>query len=105
VGLLFLLPAWVGIGMAHEVSEFMGCVESAPRCVSLVAAQDDDRAHALGMTEGIDASVRDLQASHENSVCLQMTYQVAYRSIRKIPRTAEFTCRLGELLLIGVRTD
>jgi hypothetical protein len=70
VRLLLLLPSGISVGMAHEVSELMGYVESASGSVSLVAAQDDNRAGTLGVAEGIDATVCDFQSGYENSVCL-----------------------------------
>jgi hypothetical protein len=102
VGLLLLLPARIGIWVAHEVPKLMGRVKAAPSRVPLVATEDDDWARSLGVAEGVDALVRNLQSCHDDSVRFQVPDQVADGSVRQAPCSTEFGRRLGELRLVGV---
>jgi hypothetical protein len=82
VRLLFLRPTWVGIGMAHQVPEFVCRVESATRRIPFVATEDYDGPYTLGMAECVNAPVHNFKPGYQDSVRLHMPYQVTNWPIR-----------------------
>ena len=84
-----------------EVTEFVGRVESRPRAIVLIRAEDNDWPVGERQREGIDIVRRERQPDHEDAIRLQRTDDVRYWASLEMPGCTHHRRRLLNVV-VGV---